>query len=1581
VPQVPALLAVSVATAVGTLSIIQGAIYGGMIIHGTLQARKQRKAARSAFEASMKDRTVVIRSSDVPRTIVYGRARVSGPLVYAKSWGEFNEFLTLVIALGGHEFDAIEDIWFNDESIGPLDATGYVTQGRYFKTRTERATLRVEVPANGQIVLDRGPIVGVDTVAVGDDGDNGYSVAGFSVSGDTVSVGTFHAGKLATISYRYSIGTPLVRVDKYRGSPSGDGRLSYLEFASGGEWTAEHLGKGVPKIVVTLSYDQDIFPSGIPNISAIVRGKRVLDTRTGQVAWSNNPALCARDYLVSELGFGESPDAINVAKVNAAANVCDELVPGFDAQSPGSVRQSANIKRYTADGVLSTDEDRIENLGIILGSMIGLAAYSGGEWLIRAGAYVTPDATGLNANNLADGPIEVTSAVPRRELFNAVQGRFVDPGQYYQVVDFPRYASATYAEMDNGEELTRDIVLPMTANASRAQRIAKLILHRARQATTISATWKLAAYKYQPGDTLPLTIDYLGWNKKVFRVVDRRLRLPGHVHLVLQEEAAAVYEWDFDEDRTPDPAPNTELPNPAFVPAPVNMTVASGPDYTRLMRDGTRQAFLRVRWDPFTDAAVLYGGKIEIYIKRAIDVEYELFELPGSDTYFEYDVANNETYNIAVRARNGSQVRGEYRFATHTVAGAYVQPQGINFIGEFATHPPTAGLPEGTIYKNSVDKDTYILSGGVWSTFLESGEDGAAGTAKLLQLTSTSQVFKVSRTGVGSPSEIVLTAAGQNLAGSPTFAVTTGTATLTGTGNTRTLAFANMGSDLVRVQATQDGQTDTITVVKVYDGESGEDAVTSVLTNEAHSVAADLEGDVSSWAGVETWMRVFVGSSNDTAAWSFSRTNSTGVTSTIATTGTDRGKVSVTGMTVDTGWVDITATRTGYPTQTKRFTVSKSRQGPTGPAGESTKLLYVTASSQVVQIARTGTVNPTSILFTAAGQNLAGSPVFTVDAGTASLTGTGNTRTMAVSSMTTDLVRIKVAQDGQTDTITVVKVREGADGIPGDKGDPGDDSVVSLLTNEAHVISADSAGVVPAGLLPVTTDMDVFVGLVDDTINWSFTRVNGAGVTSSINNTAGSSTRGRLTVTALTVDTSYVDITATRAGYPTQVKRFTISKSKQGTGGSIGADGTRGSAHVYLSGQTAWNATTVNNHFTSTYGGKVKNDVATVYSMAAGFTQTRLWDGANWVVVEVAQDGRLILPGSAPGNIVTPGTLPGDALIGLPGHAMSITPDPGFEDLTMWSLTGSAQRVDAGTWGKFGRFAIAGLGTGSTDSAGVQSRRYVPITPGKRYRAIALMTAHSGNRTAYLYVSFVTSTGAPAYGFVAGWPQTYEDRKYFLVSQNPGGIEREFSIAFGPGTGIDIPADAAQMAIGCLIHDGNARTGRNSVSGLRIQQLQDTDLLAPNAATDLRTIRTSGYSIPEGMAGGYGGIRQSTTPGVPAPPDLTYTNTTDTAIQVVIRGSVTVGMAGIDGGGILGPPTGNVSIVRRFAGTSTAVLDRQVAVAPINSSWTSGTASPSAFVTLAPGETINADLVVERSGATVLTQVSSGTLSIELVKR
>ncbi|QOR55196.1 MAG: hypothetical protein SHS37scaffold296_13 [Burkholderiales phage 68_11] len=147
-----------------------------------------------------------------------------------------------------------------------------------------------------------------------------------------------------------------------------------------------------------------------------------------------------------------------------------------------------------------------------------------------------------------------------------------------------------------------------------------------------------------------------------------------------------------------------------------------------------------------------------------------------------------------------------------------------------------------------------------------------------------------------------------------------------------------------------------------------------------------------------------------------------------------------------------------------------------------------------------------------------------------------------------------LAQDGS----------DGSNGTNGTNGVDGQDAIAMTISAASVTLQADSAGVV-ADYSPAVTVAKVMKGASDDTSNWTITRTNGSGVSSSLSGAT-------LTVTAMSGDTGYVDITATRTGYASQTARFSLAKARAAAPTSGTPSGLFFDSQGYSSGSVRFNS-------------------------------------------------------------------------------------------------------------------------------------------------------------------------------------------------------------------------------------------------------------------------------------------------------------------------------------------------------------------------------------------------------------------------
>ena len=199
--------------------------------------------------------------------------------------------------------------------------------------RNQDRTISVRQPiAAHRVIYGQVRVGGIITFLHTTD-DNQYLHQLVTIAGHEVnSIGQLYLDDLsATVSSNTVNDTKFATfVDVYTGvgTTAGDSALhTALISNSGSKWTSAHKQSDRAKIYTRFKYDQDTFSGSLPNVTALVQGRKVYDPRDASTAYSNNAALCIRDYLTNtSFGLGEPTARINDTSFTTAANVCDENV-------------------------------------------------------------------------------------------------------------------------------------------------------------------------------------------------------------------------------------------------------------------------------------------------------------------------------------------------------------------------------------------------------------------------------------------------------------------------------------------------------------------------------------------------------------------------------------------------------------------------------------------------------------------------------------------------------------------------------------------------------------------------------------------------------------------------------------------------------------------------------------------------------------------------------------------------------------------------------------------------------------------------------------------------------------------------------------------------------------------------------------------------------------------------------------------------------------------------------------------------------------------------------------------------------
>jgi len=419
------------------------------------------------------------------------------------------------------------------------------------------------------------------------------------------------------------------------------------------QWGLNHKASGIAYIYTRFEFDADAFPNGVPQVTALVQGKKVVQTGSSTGAYSANSARCLADYLVYS-GIA-TYDEIDNSLFTTATSVCDENV---------TLSGGGTEKRYECNGTFTTDLAPKEIVSNILGSMGGMLWYSQGKWKMKAAKYTNP-VLNLDEDDLRS-TLSIQTRNSRRDGFNKIEGTFRGTESNWQTTNYPPITSTTFLGVDNNQENTVELNLPFTTSSATAQRIAKIALYRNREQLSVSGIYGLRGLQLTVGDIVRLKNERLGFKDpddsslgKLFEVVDWSFGLDSEMSLqcnmVLQEISSGIFDWDADE--TAFETNNTTLPSPFFVP---DIGITLGQEL-RIVNEHVVNVLSVTTTASANETSQV--DKVEVEYKEQSESNYkalgtgklglfEILDLEASTT--------GTTYDVRARAINSLGVKGTY---------------------------------------------------------------------------------------------------------------------------------------------------------------------------------------------------------------------------------------------------------------------------------------------------------------------------------------------------------------------------------------------------------------------------------------------------------------------------------------------------------------------------------------------------------------------------------------------------------------------------------------------------------------------------------------------------------------------------------------------------------------------------------------------------------------------------------------------------------------------------------------------------------------------------------------------------------
>jgi len=573
-------------------AVISAVVVGGLSYKTAKDAQKQAKKASEAMNG-----VLVNKESNIePIPVIYGTRRVGGTRVFVHTeGGKKNQWLYMALVLCEGSVEDIYDIEIDGNKIN---------EGRYGEIETIQSS-----DPNRVIYRTR--------------------------QHDPISAAFIDINQ-----------PDWVYIEAFKGDD--DQPASDILSDAYSKWNTNHKLSGVAYLGIRLQWDEDVF-SGMPEITAVVKGKKIHDPRSpsAPAAWSNNPALCIRDYLTNNrYGKGLPSAAINDTKFIKAANDCESF-----SVSPYS-GATEDIDIFECNAVIDSDEELFANVERMLICCRGFLPYSNGQYGLVIDQAESAVMT-LDSSNIIGGI--AINGEEKKDKFNRVVVKFPNPLTDWQPDQaiWPESGSTeetTFLGEDGGTLLIEEVDLEFVTNYYAARDFARIFCLRSRNGLRCALKSTSEALDLVVGDVVNVTHPTPGWTAKPFQVDEMTLNYDGTVDLNLIEYDSTLYPYDPASEETT--YEDTDLPDPGTVAQPTELDVV---ETSTIQDDGTVVPALLVTWTAANDAFVT---QYEVVVDDSSRITSQTFYTSLTEMTIIVRLGGN--YTVRVRSINSLGARSGF---------------------------------------------------------------------------------------------------------------------------------------------------------------------------------------------------------------------------------------------------------------------------------------------------------------------------------------------------------------------------------------------------------------------------------------------------------------------------------------------------------------------------------------------------------------------------------------------------------------------------------------------------------------------------------------------------------------------------------------------------------------------------------------------------------------------------------------------------------------------------------------------------------------------------------------------------------
>lgn len=252
--------------------------------------------------------------------------------------------------------------------------------------------------------------------------------------------------------------------------------------------------------------------NGNPSVSCFVKGRKVYDTRTGKTAYSTNPAMCLRDFILSKrFGLGKwiTSENIDEDSFKEVADYCDEIIT-----YKGSNGETISCKRYELNIVIDQKQSALDWISDILGNFCGFLVCSQDKLFLKIEkpeniVYKFNDS---NSSDLSVAPLALDDTPNRYSV------SFIDPLNNWNSVE--AIVEDFSDQKNRGKIIEKSVSLEGTTSQNQALRLARFYRdYNAICFKTISFKTGQQAMHLEPGDVIEFSFHNV-FRDEPFRITE-----------------------------------------------------------------------------------------------------------------------------------------------------------------------------------------------------------------------------------------------------------------------------------------------------------------------------------------------------------------------------------------------------------------------------------------------------------------------------------------------------------------------------------------------------------------------------------------------------------------------------------------------------------------------------------------------------------------------------------------------------------------------------------------------------------------------------------------------------------------------------------------------------------------------------------------------------------------------------------------------------------------------------------------------------------------------------------------------------